>query len=252
MSFSAVVLAGTRPGGDPLSGHEGVPHKALIDVGGEPMLARVIAALREAGAARIGVSCSDAAVAALARDHGAEVLPASSGPSDSAAQAFAQFGAPMVITTADHALLLAEWVRQLLDDTPVSADLSIMFAARDRVEAALPGSKRTWLRFADNQWSGCNLFFLATPIAKRALDLWAGIEANRKRPWRIVARLGPRAILGYALGRLTLAGGLATLGRRHGMAVAVVAAADGLAAVDVDKPSDLADVRRIVAARMEG
>lgn len=252
MTFSAVVLAGTRPGGDPLSGHEGVPHKGLIDVGGQPMLARVVAALTQAGASRIGVSCSDPTVAAAARSLGAEVLPASRGPSDSAARAFAEFGAPMVITTADHALLDAAWVRQLLADTPSGADLSIMFAARERVDAAMPGSKRTWLRFADGEWSGCNLFLLASPCAQRALDLWAGIEANRKRPWRIVARLGLGAIIGYALGRLTLAGGLAQLGRRNGMTVAVVAANDGLAAVDVDKASDLDDVRRIVAARAGG
>lgn len=247
MSFNALVLAGSRPGGDPLSGHEGVPHKALIDVGGKPMLARVVEALRDAGAARVGVSCNAAEVEKLARTLGAEVLPTGHGPSDSATLAFAQLGAPMLITTADHALLEPNWVRQLIEETPADSDISLMLARRDRVEAAAPGSKRTWLRFADGDWSGCNLFLLATPQAQTALDLWAGIEADRKRPWRIVARLGMGAILGYALGRLTLSGGLAQLGRRHGIQVAVVPAADGLAAVDVDSERDLADVRRIVA-----
>ena len=252
MTFSAVVLAGTRPGGDPLAGLDGVPHKALIEVGGAPMLARVVAALQQAGAARIGVSCSDDVVARLARSLGAEVLPTGTGPSDSAALAFAHFGAPMMITTADHALLSPQWAKQLLADTPAGADLSIMMARRERVEAALPGTRRTWLRFADGDWSGCNLFLLASPKAQAALDLWSGIETNRKRPWRIVARLGIGAIAGYALGRLTLAGGLAQLGQRHGMNVAVVPAEDGLAAVAVDKQSDLVDVRRIVTEQARG
>lgn len=249
MTFSAVILAGSRPGGDPLSGHEGVPHKALIDVAGTPMLARVVDALRKAGAGRIGVSCNEEHVEALAKSLGAEIIPTGRGPSDSAALAFAHFGAPLLVTTADHALLDAQWVRQLVEETPQGSDLSLMLARRDRVEAAMPGSKRTWLRFADGDWSGCNLFLLATPEARKALELWVGIEADRKRPWRLVARLGLGAILGYALGRLSLAGGLAQLGRRHGMEVALVPAADGLAAVDVDKAEDLADVRRILAAR---
>lgn len=249
MSFNALVLAGSRPGGDPLSGHEGFAHKALIDIGGQPMLSRVVDALRQAGAARIGVSCNAPEVEALAHELGAEVLPTGRGPSDSAALAFARFGAPMLLTTSDHALLEPGWVRQLVEETPQGSDLSLMLARRDKVEARVPGSKRTWLRFADGHWSGCNLFLLATPQAQTALDLWAGIEADRKKPWRIVARLGLGAIASYALGRLTLAGGLAQLGRRHGLAVALVPAADGLAAVDVDSAQDLADVRRIIAAR---
>jgi 2-C-methyl-D-erythritol 4-phosphate cytidylyltransferase len=43
--LTALVLAGTRPGGDPLAQRNGVSHKALLDVGGSSMLARVVAAL---------------------------------------------------------------------------------------------------------------------------------------------------------------------------------------------------------------
>lgn len=249
MTFAALVLAGTRPGGDPLAVQEGVSHKALIDVGGAPMLMRVIAALRDADISRIGVSCDDPLVASLARSAGAEVLPTGRGPSDSAAIGFRHFGAPMLLTTSDHALLDSAWIRQLLADVPADSDLAVMLAERERVEAAMPGSRRTWLRFADGQWSGCNLFLLRTPRAAKALDLWAGIEADRKRPWRIVARLGISAVFGYATGRLALAEGLRKLGRRNGMEVSLVSAGDGLAAVDVDKEQDLFDVRRILADR---
>jgi len=42
---------------------------------------------------------------------------------------------------------------------------------------------------------------------------------------------------------------VARLGRRNGLNAAVVAARDGLAAVDVDRPGDLVQVRSILAAR---
>src|SRR6185369_15359784 len=43
-TYTALVLAGTRPGGDPLADYAGVSHKALIEVGGVPMLLRVLRA----------------------------------------------------------------------------------------------------------------------------------------------------------------------------------------------------------------
>ena len=55
--LTAVVLAGTRPEGDPLAREAGVSHKALLDVGGKPMLARVLEALAAvSGIARIVVA----------------------------------------------------------------------------------------------------------------------------------------------------------------------------------------------------
>lgn len=247
MSFNALILAGSRGGRDPVAEVAGVDAKALIVIAGETMLARVINAVRAAGAARIVVSASHPDVVAQALALGAETLPAEAGPSRSARAALERFGTPLLVTTADHALLQAEWITRFLADTPADADVSTLLARRDTIEAAVPDTQRTYLRFADGSWSGCNLFWLATPRAAAAIALWEEVEADRKRPWRIVRRLGPGMLLRYALGRLTLADALNRLGAVAGVRARVVASPFGLAAVDVDKPADLTLVQRLVA-----
>jgi len=247
MSFNALILAGSRGGRDPVAEVAGVDAKALIVIAGETMLARVINAVRAAGAARIVVSASHPDVVAQALALGAETLPAEAGPSRSARAALERLGTPLLVTTADHALLQAEWITRFLTDTPADADVSALLARRDTIEAAVPDTQRTYLRFADGAWSGCNLFWLATPRAAAAIALWEEVEADRKRPWRIVWRLGPGMLLRYALGRLTLADALARLGAVAGVRARVVASPFGLAAVDVDKPADLELVQRLVA-----
>lgn len=245
--FNALVLAGSRPGGDPLALYAGVPAKALIEIGGQPMLTRVVTALREAGAGSVAVAASDPQVIALARTLGCGIVPAAAGPSDSAAAGFRALGVPMLLTTADHALLQPDWVRHFVDQQGQGTDVSVLLARRETIEQAAPGTRRTYLRFADGAWSGCNLFFLATPAAAAALQLWQMVEADRKRPWRIVGRLGPLLLLRYLLGRLTLREAIAHLGKRAGIAAQAIESPFGLAAVDVDKPEDLTLVRQFVA-----
>nr|WP_314469082.1 nucleotidyltransferase family protein [uncultured Novosphingobium sp.] len=249
---AALILAGSRPGTpDPVAAAEGLSHKALVELEGRPMLAHVVQALRDAGIARLAVVANDPAVIALAELLGCETIPAAAGPSASVAAGFARLGAPMLVTTSDHALLRGEWVRDFLLDTPEEADVSVLLARRQAIEAAMPGSRRTYLRFADGHWSGCNLFLLKTARAEAAIETWKLVEADRKRPWRIAARLGLGMLASYVLGRLTLAAALARLGTRIGLKARLVAARDGLAAVDVDKPSDLLDARAILAERRE-
>jgi GTP:adenosylcobinamide-phosphate guanylyltransferase len=246
---AALVLAGSRPGApDPVAAAEGVAHKALVEVGGEPMLTRVVAALRGAGVETIAVSAEEAEVVALAAMLGCSVLTPGRGPSASVARGLSTLGTPMLVTTADHALLRPEWVRDFVADTPEDADVAVLLAHRDRVDAAVPGNRRTYLNLADGGWSGCNLFLLARPRAEAAIATWSAVEADRKRPWRIAARLGLSTLWRYAWGRLTMAEAVARLGRRIGIEARAVPARDGLAAVDVDKPADLAQVRAILSA----
>ena len=241
----ALVLAGARPEADPVAAYAGVSHKALIQLGGETLLARVAAALSAAGARRIAVSASDPQVIALATTLGAEVLPAEVGPSLSALRGIEALGPPVLLTTSDHALLKAEWIVQFLEDASETADVSVLLARRKVVEAAAPGTRRTYLKFADGEWSGCNLFLVRSERGLAAIQLWRAIEADRKRPWRIIRKLGPLTLVRYLAGRLTLAEALQRLSRLCGADVAAVPSRFGLAAVDVDKPADLDLVRAL-------
>lgn len=249
--LKAVILAGSRGVADPVATAEGVAHKALVDIDGATMLARVAHALAGAEIGTVSVSTSDGAVGEAAAALGLQVIPAESGPSLSTTRALATLGAPLLVTTADHGLLAPAWIRALLAGVPASADIAVLLARRETIERDLPGSRRTYLRFADGAWSGCNLFYLATPRAAAALDLWRDVEADRKRPWRIVRRFGLRPLIRYLLGAMTIAEAVDTLGRLAGVDAAVVESPYGLAAVDVDTLDDLA-AARLLARRLSG
>lgn len=243
---TAIILAGSRPGSDPVAASENVSSKALVRIGRATMVEHVIDALKAAGIERIVVMSGADEVARIAAARGAACLAPGSGPSDSALAALETLGAPLLVTTVDHPLLKPEWIRQFLADVPATADAIAMLARREDVEAALPGSRRTWLRFSDGHWSGCNLFLLRTPRAAGALRFWQQVEKDRKQPWRIARAIGPVTLVRYLLGRLPRAEAFASLGRTMGSQVAAVTASSGLAALDVDTVADLRMVRSIL------
>ena len=247
--FQALVLAGSRPGrADPVAEAAGVSHKALAAVAGETLLSRVVGALSQAGAGAVAVSSSDPAVQAAARALGARPLTAAAGPSLSVLEAAAALGVPLLVTTADHALLRPEWVTRFLADAPAGADVSALAARREVVEAAAPGGRRTYLKLADGAWSGCNLFHIGNRRGLAAVELWRRLEAQRKRPWRMAGVIGPGTLLRYAAGRLTTAQAVARLGQAAGVTAALVPCPFGLGAVDVDTAGDLQFVRGLLGA----
>ena len=252
--LTALVLAGTRSGGDPLAAHAGVSHKALIDVGGRTMIERVVTALAAVPqVTRIVIAIERPE---LLRDL-PELQPATlgkplstmdtaSGPSATVASALASLGVPLLVTTADHALLQTAWLTEFLAACPADADVSAALAGRAAVEAAAPHTRRTWLRFADGDYSGCNLFLMSRPAAAGVIELWRELEQHRKEPLRMMQRLGWMFALRYRLGRLSLSAATARLGALAGGArLAIVTLRDGQSAIDVDKPADLDLVREL-------
>lgn len=247
---TALVLAGTRPGGDPLAAHAGVSHKALIEVGGEPMLARVLRALAGVPAIeRIAVVIDDPAVLPSLKECGKPVqrLQPAAGPSASVAAALEALGTPLLVTTADHPLLRPEWIEEFLAADADAADAQVAVARREAVLQAAPDSQRTWWHFSDGDFSGCNLFQLRTPAAAGVVHLWQRLEARRKQPIAQLRLLGIRHVLRYRLGLLSLPQALERLGAQAGARVAPVVLSDGRAAIDVDKPADLDLVRKLLA-----
>jgi len=250
------VLAGTRPGGDSLAQHAGVSHKALIEVGGRTMIERVVAALAavsELGRIVIAIDRPEVlsglpGLAAPACPKPVSFMPAAASPSASVAAALEREGTPLLVTTADHALLAPGWLREFLEACPAEADVAVALARKDAVLACAPGTKRTFLRFADGEFSGCNLFCFQSPAALGMVRLWRELEAHRKSPLRMMLQLGIGTALRYRFGTLRLQDALSRLESLSGAKVRIVELADGRAAIDVDKPADLELVRVLAAS----
>ncbi len=257
---TALVLAGRRGGEDPLARAAGVSHKCLIPVGGQPMLVRVLTALAGCRAiGLIGVSIDDpdavsAAIAAMSGDTAARVrvFRSADSPSASVSAGIDELDQPppLLVTTGDHPLLTPELVELFIAEAALSgADLAVGMAPAASVLAAYPEARRTWLRFRDGRYTGCNLFAFLTADSRQVLDFWRRIESERKRPLRIVRAFGVTSLFAYLSGRLTLAGALRRASHRVGADVRAVVLRQADAAVDVDKEEDLALVEQILVDR---
>ncbi|HSF95862.1 MAG TPA: nucleotidyltransferase family protein [Thermohalobaculum sp.] len=251
MSWTAVVLAGSRGPSDPVAEAACVSHKAFADVAGRPMIARVLDTL--AASPSIGRVVVVIEPDAPPLPEGVERLDAAPSPARSALAGFERLDVPVLVTTADHPMLTPAMVEHFLAQAAATgADVAAGVAERSVVEQAGSTARRTYLKFRDAQISGCNLFALMTPRARAALTFWQRLEADRKRPLRMARAIGIGTLVRYLLGVLTTDGVANALGRAAGCRAAMVRMPFPEAAHDVDKASDLEFARRFLAARGDG
>jgi len=253
-SISALVLAGSRPGSDPLLDGSGLASKALLLVGGKPMLAHVLLALARAPqigrtlvyAQQTGPLAHDAAIAGEAR--GVTWIAHQGTIADAIHDHFTRHGKPILVTTADNVLLTPEMIAQFLRDAG-QADVAVGLVERRRVETAGHSTQRTWLKFRAGQWSGANLFLLGGPQVLPLVDFWRGLEQDRKKGWKLLAAFGPALLLGAALRLIDIHAFAAGIARRFGLQGKVVPMEASEACIDADKPSDIPVIESILAAR---
>lgn len=245
--ITAIILAGQRPGIDPLAAAFDLECKALIPVGGIPMVSRVFAAL-DAHPAITSIRVMAQDVAALKRAGDFEVSPSGATIAATIAPLVAEAREPMLITTADHALLSAAMLDSFITKAR-GADLAIGMVERHTLLAAYPQSKRTWLKFRGGAYSGANLFWVGSPDVMPLLDIWKQVEQKRKRGRALIGAFGPWILLGVALRLLTLEGALAKIGKRFGITIVPVILPQAEACIDVDSIADHQLVERIIAVR---
>lgn len=258
--LAVVVLAGDRGPQDPVAAAAGVCGKVLAPVGGRPMLAHVLAAACALGdELPIRVVCPERpeyrdVVAAFDSVSGRlTIVPPASGPAASLAKAMETLpaNAAVLVLTGDHPLLLPEWLQGFLERAAATgADAVVGLADVDAVQAAFPEGRRTRYRFADRAVGGTNLFLFRTGRGRRVVDAWLAFERDRKKPWRIVGRLGPSLLLRYLLGRLTVGDAFAALSKQLDAETRGIVLPWPEVAVDVDSLADRDLVERIFARRM--
>jgi GTP:adenosylcobinamide-phosphate guanylyltransferase len=247
----AILLAGSRPGRDEFAAQFGTDMKALIAIGGEPMVRRPVRAL-------LGSQCvEDVSVLSQAPDRMAAVIPAtphlrfrsSQGTIAETLMRLCDDPAtrwPLLVTTADHALLDPAIVDEFCRGAG-SSGIAIGVVERRRLLARFPHAERTWLRFRGGAYTGANLFHLQSPAVRPAIELWRSVEQDRKKAMRVVSLLGPATLLLVALRWISLDAVLRKLGRKLGFTIKAVPLSNPLAGVDVDKPADHNLVEAILA-----
>src|SRR3990170_3086875 len=150
MSWTAIVLAGSRPGLDPFAAKHGTDLKALIPVGGVPMGARAVAALLQTPtveAVRVLTQQPERIGEVLPQDDRLSIEP-------SGATIAATLEAilsdpvtryPLLVTTADHALLDPGMINDFCAKA-AGADVALGLVERHPLMTRLPATQRTWIK----------------------------------------------------------------------------------------------------------
>jgi GTP:adenosylcobinamide-phosphate guanylyltransferase len=255
--WTAILLAGRRPGEDDFAAAHRVAAKALIRVGGEPMLGRVARTLLASPSIGRIVILAQQAETLLAGDLGwmaeePRIATAEAGDGISASVA-AVAGTvtapyPVLATTADHPLLTSEMIEAFIA-AAIGADAAFAMVERKTIERVHPDTRRTWLKAADGHYSGANLFAFMTPRARSGIEFWARAEKDRKRTLKLLSYLGVGTFLRAVTRTISLEAAAERAGRKAGIRLKAVTLPFAEAAIDVDKPADLELAERILAAR---
>lgn len=242
MTYTGVVLAGSRPGRDAFAEQFGSDLKALIPVSGKPMIQRPIEALlgsEKVGQVMILAQDPERIAAALPEDPRLSVCSSQRTIAETMLALCNDPGIewPLLVTTADHALLDTATVDEFISSAG-KADIAIGVVERAVLMRRLPLARRTWLRFKGSAYTGANLFALRSPKVAPAIQLWRSAEQDRKKGWRLIALFGPSILMGAVLRIFTLDDVLLRVGRKIGLIVKSVRLSNPLAGVDVDKAED--------------
>lgn len=257
--FIALVLAADRTANDPIAVKTGMACKAIAPICGTPMIIRVLDALEASDMVKMIVMCGPPEsvlpgcpeLAERIRSGRVTWLPNQNSPSRSANSGLAQIdqNAPVLLTTADHALLTPSIIRYFLNEAQMAGgDAAVGVVKHEDVAAAFPGVKRTVIRLRDGGVCGCNLYAFLNPRGRGLVSFWQRAEELRKRPWLLIGQtFGVMTVLYYLLGLLTIDKGLAAVADRTGIKVQPVFLPFPQAGVDVDKVEDMLLAESVLA-----
>ncbi|MDH7569359.1 MAG: nucleotidyltransferase family protein [Armatimonadota bacterium] len=243
----AVILAGGKAG-DRLAVHAGVAYKALVPVGGRPMVAFVADALQAAQSITELVLVGPPEVAAAVP--GARHVPDAGSFLGNISAGVAACGhAPFcLLTTCDIPCVTGS----VIDAFVVAAATREVDLAYPVVELALcqarfPGMHRTSLRLREGRFTGGNAVLVRPSFLARNSHLIEQVFAARKDPIRLAGMIGWETLGRVLLARwfpslLSLPLLEARVGRLLGASVAAVQVPHPEIGADVDRPEDLCGV----------
>lgn len=261
-TYTALIMAASRRSEtNPLAEANGVSHKCLIDMDGEPMIDIVLRSLT--GSAHIGkvlisIDSPEALKAAPGAQAGiasgrVEVVESGENPYLSVLDALDDPSIfPVVVSTGDNALHTPEMVDFYCEAfTRSDADVSVAFCDEATILPAYLRGKPAPHRFRDDRFGNCNLFGLKTHQAVRSVKAFEGGGQFGKSKRRVVEAFGLFNLLLYVSGLMTLRGVFARISRRFGVRVTPIEMPWAEAPIDVDNERTRRIAHDILVRRRE-
>ncbi|SFF89906.1 MobA-like NTP transferase domain-containing protein [Novosphingobium sp. CF614] len=242
-----IVLAGQcRSVADPFAERFGMRHKYLVPLHGRPLVAHLLRMLAAHDRVASLVICVEREafdaiydlMAGMPGHRTVRLLEARGNVTDSVLAAAEGWQGPLIVTTADHALLRPEAIDAVADALE-GADAAVAVARREDVIAADPETRRRFHQFRDDAYAGChlyglNLYGLTGPQALRAAGLFRDGGHSARNAVRVVRAFGVVNLLLLRFRLVSLATGLGRISRRIGLRIAPVVLPDGTQAIAVD------------------
>lgn len=253
----AVITAGGRLSGA-LAGAAGTTLKALAPLGGAPLVAHVLAALR--GCKGVGPVALVGPARELANVGGADLLleEGATGPENvqRGLAAVASGEGLVLLCACDTPFVTSEAIRHLLSHAPQGADIVFPIVTRERYEAVFPHAPNTWTRLDNQELTGGSVMLVRPAALARNAALIEKLFKARKNQIGMARLLGPGFVLRFLLGKLTVAQAEARASQLTGCRCRALLGADPRLAADIDDLSDYEWAQRhaqtLVEARQEG
>jgi molybdopterin-guanine dinucleotide biosynthesis protein A len=250
--IDAVVLAG-GPHDGVAALQPGAPNKAFVEIGKLTLVARVLAALRESPwVGRIVLVAPPAVRGRRDLEAADELRPDGVRITESLRNGLAGFDAngDVLIVASDLPVL----TRPAVDDfiarvAALQADV-VYGCVEKRVHLQrFPEVPHTWARMRDGTYCGGGIVAMkprALPTLERFIEQ---LGAARKHPFKLASLFGWDMLARFAVGRLSIAQAEARAAKILGAPVRALISHYPETAVNVDRPSDVALARRLVAER---
>ena len=244
----ALVLAGSRNDG-PLKQCSSVPYEAMITIGRKAMIEYVIDALRNSRRINRIVVVGPPDVPDFFRRDDVTVVPARGNLMENMARGLEQLpGAERVLlATCDIPLITSQAIEDFLDRCGNrSADIYYPVVPREAVEKSYFKTRRTYVTFREGDFTGGNLFLIAPEALNRCMVKGQQLVDARKSPIRLSRLMGVPFLIRFMLRMVTLKEAEEKASDVLGLKGAVVITSYPEVGVDVDKPSDLALVSKVL------
>ncbi len=243
--IDCIVVAGG--GGGELLQEEKVKTKALLPIGGQPMISHVLDAFRQVdGIGRIIVAGPVDELAFLQDTHQAELIPEKGSILQNLLEAsrLVDQNSHVLISSADIPLVSPEAVQDFIDQCyPYEDDFYYPIVTREKSEAFFPGVKRTYVHFIEGTFTGGNIFLVNAATIEPTVPKMEKFLNARKNPLKLITLLGPSAVFKFMRKKASIAYLENHFSRLLDLRSRAVVSDFPALSFDVDKPSDLEQVK---------